>query len=77
MRRRQILVEKQKQLELKALVTESHKEKEGDSMKKKTTTSDSNIVSNTAQPALKKKAAMFLPGKIVKPNGTPASKKSK
>lgn len=35
---------------------------------------NSNLISESAQPALKDKAAMFLPGEIVKPNGTPYRK---
>lgn len=38
---------------------------------------NSNIISESAQPALKEKANMFLPHEkdIVKPNGTPYRKK--
>jgi hypothetical protein len=65
MRRRQLFAERERQL----------KEESEMSIK----VPNSNIISKSAQPALKEKYAMFDPNPkdIVKPNGTPTRTRSK
>ncbi len=69
MRRRQLFAERERQL-----MEEREKSKEIDVGIK---VPNSNIISKSAQPALKEKAAMFLPNEkdIVKPNASPYRKR--
>jgi len=69
MRRRQLFAERERQL-----AEEAAKAKESAMGVK---VPNSNIISDSAQPELKAKAAMFLPNEkdIVKPNGTPFRKR--
>lgn len=70
MRRRQLF-----ELRERELIAEREKAKENAKMGIKVP--NSNIISDSAQPELKAKAAMFLPNEadIVKPNGTPYRKR--
>ena len=72
MRRRQIFANLFEDRE-RELIEEQKKSQESDMS---INVPNSNIISKTAQPALKKKANMFLPHEkdIVKPNGTPYRK---
>ena len=69
MRRRQIFYERE------CAIRQQEAAKESDDMGIKVV--NANIISNSAQEALKEKANMFLPHEsaIVKPNGTPYRKK--
>lgn len=71
MRRRQIFAQREHEL-LQAKIQEEQLKAKESEMK----VPNSNIISESAQPTLKEKAAMFLPNEkdIVKPNGTPYRK---